>query len=81
MRMIFICYMCKDNFQFYGLSSCMMGIIKNRRNYRGTYKADNEQTRFNILFGDYDFIILQHVAHPMGEFSVMEEAADRIMES
>ncbi len=44
------------------------------------YHADNEQTRFNILFGDYDFIILQHVAHPMGEFSVMEEASDRIME-
>ena len=44
------------------------------------YHADNEQTRFNILFGDYDFIILQHVAHPMGEFSVMEEAPDRIME-
>lgn len=44
------------------------------------YHADNEQTRFNILFGDYDYIILQHVAHPMGEYSVMEEAADRIME-
>ena len=44
------------------------------------YHADNEQTRFNILYGDYDFIILQHVAHPMGEFSVMEQAADRIME-
>ncbi len=44
------------------------------------YHADNEQTRFNILFGDYDFVILQHVAHPMGEYEVMEEAADRIME-
>ena len=38
------------------------------------YHADNEQTRFNILFGEYDYIILQHVAHPMGEFSVMDEA-------
>ncbi|MCR5119182.1 MAG: hypothetical protein K6B44_06125 [Lachnospiraceae bacterium] len=44
------------------------------------YHADNQQTRFNILYGDYDYVILQHVAHPMGEFSVMEEAADRIME-
>lgn len=44
------------------------------------YHAENEQTRFNILFGDYDFIILQHVAHPMGDFSVMEAGADRIME-
>ncbi len=44
------------------------------------YHAENEQTRFNILFGDYDFVVLQHVAHPMGDFSVMEEASDRIME-
>ncbi len=44
------------------------------------YHAENEQTRFNILFGDYDFIILQHVAHPMGEYEVMEEAADKLME-
>ena len=43
------------------------------------YHAENEQTRFNILFGDYDFIILQHVAHPMGDFEVMQEAADKIM--
>ena len=43
------------------------------------YHAENEQTRFNILFGDYDFVILQHVAHPMGEFEVMQEAADKIM--
>ena len=43
------------------------------------YHAENEQTRFNILFGEYDFVILQHVAHPMGEYEVMEEAADKIM--
>jgi len=44
------------------------------------YHADNEQTRFNILFGNYDFVVLQHVAHPMGEYEVMEQAADKIME-
>ncbi|MBO4903081.1 MAG: DUF4298 domain-containing protein [Lachnospiraceae bacterium] len=44
------------------------------------YHAENEQTRFNILYGDYDFIILQHVAHPMGDYGVMEAGADRIME-
>ena len=38
------------------------------------YHAENEQTRFNILFGDYDFVIIQHVAHPMGEFEDMEKA-------
>ncbi len=44
------------------------------------YHVENEQTRFNILYGRYDFIILQHVAHPMGEFEDMEKAADTIME-
>ena len=44
------------------------------------YHADNEQTRFNILYGEYDYIILQHVAHPMGEFSGMDEALGKIME-
>ena len=44
------------------------------------YHVEKQQTRFNILFGEYDFIILQHVAHPMGDFSVMEEAADKLME-
>ena len=43
------------------------------------YHAENEQTRFNILYGDYDFVILQHVAHPMGEYDVMEAAADKIV--
>ena len=43
------------------------------------YHAENEQTRFNILFGEYDYIILQHVAHPMGEYEVMEKAVDTIM--
>ena len=44
------------------------------------YHVENEQTRFNILYGRYDFIILQHVAHPMGEYEVMEKAADKLME-
>lgn len=44
------------------------------------YHVENEQTRFNILYGEYDYIILQHVAHPMGELSVMDEAMGKIME-
>ena len=44
------------------------------------YHAENEQTRFNILYGDYDFVILQHTAHPMGDYEIMEKGADRIME-
>ena len=35
------------------------------------YHAANEQTRFNILFGDYDYIILQHVAG--GRVTVMTD--------
>ncbi len=44
------------------------------------YHAENEQTRFNILFGNYDYVVLQHVAHPMGEYYVLENGADKIME-
>ena len=43
------------------------------------YHEENEQTRFNILYGEYDFVILQHVAHPMGEYDAMEAAADKIV--
>ena len=40
----------------------------------------NEQTRFNILFGRYDFVILQHKAHPMGDIDSMYNAAKQLIE-
>ncbi len=42
------------------------------------YHVQEEQVRFNILYGHYDYIVLQHVAHPMGDLDVMKEAAIRL---
>lgn len=39
------------------------------------YHLRQEQTLFNIRYGEYDFVVLQHTAHPMGDLSVMREAA------
>ncbi|MBQ7434023.1 MAG: hypothetical protein IJV50_11295 [Lachnospiraceae bacterium] len=44
------------------------------------YHVQEEQVRFNILYGHYDYIVLQHVAHPMGDLNVMKEAAIRLAE-
>ena len=40
--------------------------------------AEEEQTRLNILYGGYDWVILQHKAHPMGSKSAMFSGARRI---
>jgi len=39
------------------------------------YHAKQEQTRFNIRYGGYDAVVLQHTAHPMGDLDAMHEAA------
>ncbi len=41
--------------------------------------AQEPQTRFNILFGGYDFVVLQHRAHPMGDLDLMYQGAEEIM--
>ena len=43
------------------------------------FHAASEEARFNILFGDYDYIILQHCAHPMGDLEVMDRAAGELL--
>ncbi len=43
------------------------------------YHAASEETRFNILFGNYDYIVLQHCAHPMGDLGVMDRAAGELL--
>lgn len=43
------------------------------------FHADEPEVRFNILFGGYDYVILQHTAHPMGELSEMREGASRLI--
>ena len=42
------------------------------------YHAKEEQTRFNILFGEYDVVVLQHTAHPMGDLDEMRKGAEKI---
>ena len=37
------------------------------------------QTRFNILYGGWDTVILQHRAHPMGDVALLEKALDDIL--
>lgn len=42
------------------------------------WHMEQEQTRFNILYGGYDVVVLQHRAHPMGEQADMFAGARRI---
>lgn len=44
------------------------------------FHADQEQTRFNILYGGYDIVVLQHTAHPMGDIGEMKRGARKIMQ-
>ncbi len=44
------------------------------------YHAEEKQTRFNILFGGYDIVVLQHRAHPMGDIEDMKSGARQIMQ-
>ena len=39
------------------------------------YHLKQEQTLFNIRYGGYDYVVLQHNAHPMGDLDAMHEAA------
>ena len=42
------------------------------------YHAKEEQTKFNILYGEYDVVVLQHTAHPMGDLDEMRKGAQKI---
>ena len=42
------------------------------------FHKDQPEVRFNILYGGYDFVVLQHAAHPFGAESVMLEAGVEI---
>ena len=39
------------------------------------YHLKQEQTLFNIRYGAYDFVVLQHTAHPMGNLTIMHDSA------
>lgn len=42
------------------------------------FHQDQPEVRFNILYGGYDHIVLQHTAHPFGKEQEMFEAAEKI---
>lgn len=44
------------------------------------FHCEQPEVRFNILYGEYDYIVLQHAAHPFGNEKVMFEAAHKISE-
>ncbi len=37
------------------------------------------EVRFNILYGGYDAVVLQHTAHPMGDLDVMEACGKELV--
>lgn len=44
------------------------------------FHVEEPEVRFNILYGGYDAVILQHVAHPMGDLEVMNECGKKLIE-
>lgn len=44
------------------------------------FHAKEPEVRFNILYGDYDWVVLQHVVHTFGEGETLFPAARRIQE-
>ena len=43
------------------------------------YHLSNEEAPFNIRYGNYDYVILQHVAHPMGPIEDMFDAGRQLI--
>lgn len=43
------------------------------------FHLQEPEVRFNILYGGYDAVVLQHVAHPMGDLSVMAESGRELI--
>ena len=43
------------------------------------WHMNEAQTRFNILYGQYDYVVLQHTAHPMGNFDLMCAGAQALV--
>ncbi len=43
------------------------------------FHVNEPEVRFNIAYGGYDAVILQHVAHPMGDLSVMAQSGRQLI--
>lgn len=42
------------------------------------FHCNEPEVRFNILYGNYDWVVLQHLAHPFGNEALMFESARKI---
>lgn len=43
------------------------------------FHVDQPEVRFNILYGNYDVVVLQHNAHPMGSLDIMKAAGEQLI--
>ena len=43
------------------------------------FHVEEPEARFNILYGGYDAVVLQHTAHPMGDLEVMHESGKKLI--
>lgn len=43
------------------------------------FHVEEPEVKFNILYGGYDAVVLQHVAHPMGDLSVMVQCGRKLI--
>lgn len=44
------------------------------------FHLEEPEVRFNILYGGYNAVILQHTAHPMGDLSVMDQCGQKLIQ-
>ena len=43
------------------------------------FHIEEPEVRFNILYGNYDAVVLQHTAHPMGDLDVMARCGRKLI--
>lgn len=43
------------------------------------FHVEEPEVRFNILYGGYDAVVLQHTAHPMGDLEVMDACGQKLI--
>ena len=44
------------------------------------FHVEEPEVRFNIMYGGYDAVVLQHTAHPMGDLQVMGKCGKQLIE-
>lgn len=44
------------------------------------FHIEEPEVRFNILYGGYDTVVLQHTAHPMGDLAVMSQTGEKLIQ-